>query len=112
VRERRHLAIGKVNPKIVGIGAEIQKIVSYHASFVTKTKYEVFYAVCSIPAHDVPKDWLSANVGHGFWLAFGLALKPRTLPAAENDSGHRSCRILCVIHLFDHWRCIWRVIPM
>src|SRR6188472_4540040 len=62
--ESSYCAARQINPNVIAVIPEIQKIVSDNLTFVAEAKYEIAHAVRTIVAHNVPQDRFAADKYH------------------------------------------------
>jgi hypothetical protein len=61
------------------------EIVLDQIALVTTTDNEIMNAVMRVKLHDVPKDWFSTNLHHGFGPGGRFLTESSAQPACEND---------------------------
>lgn len=66
------VVIGKVKGNITAVHIVIRKVFFDGMGFIATADDELIIAVVGIGFHDMPQDWLIANLDHGFGFEVGF----------------------------------------
>jgi hypothetical protein len=67
----------------------VREILLDHIAFVTEADNELVNAVCGKNFHDVPKDWLAADLYHGLRAHGRFLAESAPKPSRQNDRLHQ-----------------------
>ena len=84
----RSFAARKFDGDVVVLAVEIQEVLFAEFAHVPERQYELVNIVVRVSAHDVPKDWATANRNHRFWAQTGFLCQSPTQPTREDHSFH------------------------
>ena len=84
-----HLACREIDGQVAGDVITSQKILFDIVPQIPQCDVKVTELVVREVLHDMPQDWLAADLDHRFRSRFGLLLQPCSHPTSEDDHFHR-----------------------
>lgn len=66
----------------------VREVLLDQVSLVAQTDDEIIQPVMAVCLHDVPKNWLAANLDHGLRFDDGLFRKPGSETTRKNNHFH------------------------